>query len=522
MAFLNLSSLIANHEANENNLEEVSLSKPSNTALVAHIPLTDFLDSLVDAVARDIDGYYSRLSRVLYEDLKKEKDSLLYKKVRQVVETNEYIREKGEKEITRNSVAYVLNALEYINIDNCIRIKFTDKSDLANLFSKTISYDKTLSKDFFRNVIYPYIIDYVNPKLEFTERDKAMFDYEVKTYSDSDGTKSMYDLGVYDFPVPVHVGSNKEIMTYAMPKFEEDGVITLDGIRMTTDVLNRYKYSLKTKSYERVNGELLNDLDDFKSYFDSLSLFQMDKVFSNTIQSRIGFKDELPEGMSPYDVFDVAKEEKLYDNHPFLRLRVKDEAPEEYLRSLLTKEDILAERSDYSPFHGDSIFNKDYDKQEEEMRSFWIGDTNKYSSKNVDILRARDPNGYLHGNPSLSSEYNLDFWDNPITDDERLHYIALSLKQASEGFLGEQIKRACYTNENTTRHLDHTPITSVIRNVYYYDDMKSSFGAYDECDGFIYVSIHMYHGIGKSEIPNRKKFRQLFKREALSMYLDFI
>lgn len=522
MAFLNLSSLIANHEANENNLEEVSLSKPSNTALVAHIPLTDFLDSLVDAVARDIDGYYSRLSRVLYEDLKKEKDSLLYKKVRQVVETNEYIREKGEKEITRNSVAYVLNALEYINIDNCIRIKFTDKSDLANLLSKTISYDKTLSKDFFRNVIYPYIIDYVNPRLEFTERDKAMFDYEVKTYSDSDGTKSMYDLGVYDFPVPVHVGSNKEIMTYAMPKFEEDGVITLDGIRMTTDVLNRDKYSLKMKSYERVNEELLNDLDDFKSYFDSLSLFQMDKVFSNTIQSRIGFKDELPEGMSPYDVFDVAKEEKLYDNHPFLRLRVKDEAPEKYLRSLLTKEDILAERSDYSPFHGDSIFNKDYDKQEEEMRSFWIGDTNKYSSKNVDILRARDPNGYLHGNPSLSSEYNLDFWDNPITDDERLHYIALSLKQASEGFLGEQIKRACYTNENTTRHLDHTPITSVIRNVYYYDDMKSSFGAYDECDGFIYVSIHMYHGIGKSEIPNRKKFRQLFKREALSMYLDFI
>lgn len=522
MAFLNLSSLIANHEANENNLEEVSLSKPSNTALVAHIPLTDFLNSLVDAVARDIDGYYSRLSRVLYEDLKNEKNSLLYQKVRQVVETNEYIREKGEKEITRNSVAYVLNALEYINIDNCIRIKFTDKSDLANLLSKTISYDKTLSKDFFRNVIYPYIIDYVNPKLEFTERDKAMFDYEVKTYSDSDGTKSMYDLGVYDFPVPVHVGSNKEIMTYAMPKFEEDGVITLDGIRMTTDVLNRDKPSLKIKTYERVNGELLNDLDDFKSYFDSLSLFQMDKVFSNSIQSRIGFKDELPEGMSPYDVFDVAKEEKLYDNHPFLRLRVKDEAPEEYLRSLLTKEDILAERSDYSPFHGDSIFNKDYDKQEEEVRSFWLGDEDKYSSKNVDILRARDPNGYLHGNPSLSSEYNLDFWDNPITDDERLHNIALSLKQASEGFLGEQIKRACYTNEKTKRHLDHTPITSVIRNVYYYDDMKSSFGAYDECDGFVYVSIHMYHGIGKSEIPNRKKFRQLFKREALSMYLDFI
>lgn len=522
MAFLNLSSLISNHKADENNLDEVSLSKPANTALVAHIPLTDFLDRLVDAVARDIDGYYSRLSRVLYEDLKKEKDSLLYQKVRQVVVTNEYIREKGEKEITRNSVAYVLNALEYINIDNCIRIKFTDKSDLANLLSKTISYDKTLSKDFFRNVIYPYIIDYVNPRLEFTERDKAMFDYEVKTYSDSDGTKSMYDLGVYDFPVPVHVGSNKEIMTYAMPKFEEDGVITLDGIRMTTDVLNRDKYSLKMKSYERVNEELLNDLDDFKNYFDSLSLFQMDKVFSNSIQSRIGFKDELPEGMSPYDVFDVAKEEKLYDNHPFLRLRVKDEAPEEYLRSLLTKDDILAERSDYSLFHVDSIFNKDYDKQEEEVRSFWIGDTNKYSSKNVDILRARDPNGYLHGNPSLSSEYNLDFWDNPITDDERLHYIALSLKQASEGFLGEQIKRACYTNENTTRHLDHTPITSVIRNVYYYDDMKPSFGAYDECDGFVYVSIYMYKGIGNSEVPNRRKFRQLFKREALSMYLDFI
>lgn len=191
MAFLNLSSLISNHKANKDNLEEVSLSKPANTALVAHIPLTDFLDRLVDAVARDIDGYYSRLSRVLYEDLKKEKDSLLYQKVRQVVVTNEYIREKGEKEITRNSVAYVLNALAYINIDNCIRIKFTDKSDLANLLSKTISYDKTLSKDFFRNVIYPYIIDYVNPRLEFTERDKAMFDYEVKTYKDSDGTKSM-------------------------------------------------------------------------------------------------------------------------------------------------------------------------------------------------------------------------------------------------------------------------------------------------------------------------------------------
>ena len=59
MAFLNLSSLISNHEANGNNLEEVSISKPANTALVAHIPLTDFLDRLVDAVARDIDGIVS-------------------------------------------------------------------------------------------------------------------------------------------------------------------------------------------------------------------------------------------------------------------------------------------------------------------------------------------------------------------------------------------------------------------------------------------------------------------------------
>lgn len=522
MAFLNLSSFISNYKANENNLEEVSLSKPANTALVAHIPLTDFLDSLVDAVAKDIDGYYSRLSRVLYEDLKKEKDSLLYQMVRQVVMTNEYIREKGEKEITRNSVAYVLNALEYINIDNCIRIRFTDKSDLANLLSKTISYDKTLSKDFFRSVIYPYIIDYVNPRLEFTERDKAMFDYEVKTYKDSDGTKSMYDLGVYDFPVPVHVGSNKEIMTYAMPKFEEDGVITLDGIRMTTDVLNRDKISLRMKSHERVNKELQNDLDDFKSYFDSLNLAQLDRDLKDSIRSLVGYKSELHEDVSPYEAFDVAKDEDLSDNHPFRTLKVRDEVPEEYLRSLLTNDDILGERRDGLPFHSNSIFTKNYSDQEEEVRSFWIGDTNKYSSKNVDILRARDPNGYLHGNPSLSSEYNLDFWDNPITDDERLHYIALSLKQASEGFLGEQIKRACYTNENTTRHLDHTPITSVIRNVYYYDDMKPSFGAYDGCDGFVYVSIHMYKGIGNSDVPNRKKFRQLFKREALSMYLDFI
>lgn len=522
MAFLNLSSLISNHEANGNNLEEVSISNPANTALVAHIPLTDFLDRLVDAVARDIDGYYSRLSRVLYEDLKKEKDSLLYQKVRQVVETNEYIREKGEKEITRCSVAYVLNALEYINIDNCIRIKFTDKSDLANLLSKTISYDKTLSKDFFRNVIYPYIIDYVTPRLEFTERDKAMFDYEVKTYKDSDGTKSMYDLGVCDFPVPVHVGRDKEIMTYAMPKFEEDGVITLDGIRMTTDVLNRDKLRLSLSQSDRINPELLNDLNDFNGYFDSLSLCKLDETFSNEIQHSLGFKDELPEGVPPYDVFDLAKKKGLSDNHPFRTLRVKDEVSEEYLRSLLNKEDVLAERSNDTPFHGDSIFNKVYDRQEEEMRSFWIGDTNKYSSKNVDILRTRDPNGNLHGNPSLSSEYNLDVWDNPITDDERLHYIALSLKQASEGFLGEQIKRACYTNGNTTSHLDHTPITSVIRNVYYYDDMKSSFGAYDGCDGFVYVSIYMYKGIGNSEVPNRRKFRQLFKREALSMYLDFI
>lgn len=522
MALLNLSSLISNHEANGNNLEEVSISNPANTALVAHIPLTDFLDRLVDAVARDIDGYYSRLSRVLYEDLKKEKDSLLYQKVRQVVETNEYIREKGEKEITRCSVAYVLNALEYINIDNCIRIKFTDKSDLANLLSKTISYDKTLSKDFFRNVIYPYIIDYVTPRLEFTERDKAMFDYEVKTYKDSDGTKSMYDLGVCDFPVPVHVGRDKEIMTYAMPKFEEDGVITLDGIRMTTDVLNRDKLRLSLSQSDRINPELLNDLNDFNGYFDSLSLCKLDETFSNEIQHSLGFKDELPEGVPPYDVFDLAKKKGLSDNHPFRTLRVKDEVSEEYLRSLLNKEDVLAERSNDTPFHGDSIFNKVYDRQEEEMRSFWIGDTNKYSSKNVDILRTRDPNGNLHGNPSLSSEYNLDVWDNPITDDERLHYIALSLKQASEGFLGEQIKRACYTNGNTTSHLDHTPITSVIRNVYYYDDMKSSFGAYDGCDGFVYVSIYMYKGIGNSEVPNRRKFRQLFKREALSMYLDFI
>ena len=132
-------------------------------------------------------------------------------------------------------------ALTYINIDNCIRINFTPKGDLAQLITKTISYEKDLfgdkTKETFRNIVLPYIRDYVNPKLEFTKMDERFYleeDVDFGLYSS--GYSSLYSIDVHEYLIPVSTGKDGEIMTYFLPERKDEN-ITYGGYKMIPENL---------------------------------------------------------------------------------------------------------------------------------------------------------------------------------------------------------------------------------------------------------------------------------------------
>lgn len=143
-----------------------------------------------------------------------------------------------------NVNAMLGRALTYINIDNCIRINFTPKGDLAQLITKTISYEKDLfgdkTKETFRNIVLHYIRDYVNPKLEFTKMDERFYleeDVDFGLYSS--GYSSLYSIDVHEYLIPVSTGKDGEIMTYFLPERKDEN-ITYGGYKMIPENLKKW------------------------------------------------------------------------------------------------------------------------------------------------------------------------------------------------------------------------------------------------------------------------------------------
>lgn len=498
----------------------------------ASYPFTDFISRLGELLAEEIDEYYARLSRILLEDLKNEKESVLYKMVKEV-----YNNLSDE-----NVNAMLGRALTYINIDNCIRINFTPKSDLAQLITKTISYEKDLfgdkTKETFRNIVLPYIRDYVNPKLEFTKMDERFYleeDVDFGLYSS--GYNSLYSIDVHEYLIPVSTGKDGEIMTYFLPE-HKDGNITYGGYKMIPENLKNGDkgstfgpwYGVKSpQNYDT------NSLNAFKSLWtdeEMESLRNLRGEIMALVSNNLGF-ESIPEHVASIGDTTVEKAfstDIMSDNSRLLKtlpgIRVRSDYNEDVVKGYILGEDLFG----VTPFSKTSNPLSAFPKES-------VFDISMFSFDDYAFQRV----GGVDAGENLNAKENLSIctnWEYGLLNifglgNKFFPFIMESLERSCNGAIRKEALRI-FTEaqvelkkkielvasdeggDSIKLKFDHTPITKIIRDTYTSDKGLTTTGTYRDCDGYIMVSMGM-----KRKARSVRKFKQLFQGDMMTLTLSY-
>lgn len=252
MAFINISKLISNGNAGDE-LDALQ-SEKRLTETEAYVPFGEYIDEFVRLSAEVLNEYHSRVPRILYEDLLKGTDSEMFKMA------EAFISSLGiDGDARKKAVSFMIKVIGFINIDNCIRIHFSDESEINKLIRLSaeklnvkdifISWDTT-SKDVFAEFIVPYIREYVNKQIEFTDKDKEAYD---AMFSDNIGKGSHETcMCIEDFGVPLSsdVKEDRLMYTYSKPKRNGSDVSFLGKslCRLSADKEFSLKYRLTDKN----------------------------------------------------------------------------------------------------------------------------------------------------------------------------------------------------------------------------------------------------------------------------------
>ena len=498
----------------------------------ASYPFTDFISRLGELLAEEIDEYYARLSRILLEDLKNEKESVLYKMVKEV-----YNNLSDE-----NVNAMLCRALTYINIDNCIRINFTTKSDLAQLITKTISYEKDSfgdkTKETFRNIVLPYIRDYVNPKLEFTKIDERFYleeDVDFGLYSS--GYSSLYSIDVHEYLIPVSTGKDGEIMTYFLPE-HKDGNITYGGYKMIPENLKNGDkgstfgpwYGVKSpQNYDT------NSLNAFKSLWvdeEMESLRNLRGEIMALVSNNLGF-ESIPEHVASIGDTTVEKAfstDAMSDKSRLLKtlpgLRVRSDYNEDVVKGYILGEDLFG----VTPFSKTSNPLSAFPKES-------VFDISMFSFDDYAFQRV----GGVDAGENLNAKENLSIctnWEYGLLNifglgNKFFPFIIESLERSCNGAIRKEALRIFAEaqvelkknielvasdegGDSNKLKFDYTPITKIIRDTYTSDKGLTTTGTYRDCDGYIMVSMGM-----KRKARSVRKFKQLFQGDMMTLTLSY-
>lgn len=498
----------------------------------ASYPFMDFISRLGECLAEEIDEYYARLSRILLEDLKNEEDSVLYKMVKEVY-----------SDLSDENVNAMLGrALTYINIDNCIRINFTPKSDLAQLITKTISYEKDLfgdkTKETFRNIVLHYIRDYVNPKLQFTKMDERFYleeDVDFGLYSS--GYSSLYSIDVHEYLIPVSTGKDGEIMTYFLPE-HKDGNITYGGYKMIPENLKNGDkgstfgpwYGVKSpQNYDT------NSLNAFKSLWadeEMESLRNLRGEIMALVSNNLGF-ESIPEHVASIGDTTVEKAfstDIMSDNSRLLKtlpgLRVRSDYNEDVVKGYILGEDLFC----VTPFSKTSNPLSAFPKESAFGISMFSFDD--YAFQRV---------GGVDAGENLNAKENLSIctnWEYGLLNifglgNKFFPFIIESLERSCNGAIRKEALRifaeaqvelkkkielvaSDEAGDSNKLKFDHTPITKIIRDTYTSDKGLTTTGTYRDCDGYIMVSMGM-----KRKARSVRKFKQLFQGDTMTLTLSY-
>lgn len=169
--------------------------------------------------------------------------------------------------LVKKAVTLMINVFRFISIDNCIRIHFSDEREINKLIRLSVQKlpDKatcvsthTTNKDVFVRFIVPYIREYVNKKIEFTDKDKEAYD---AMYSDniSNGEHISY-MCVEDFGVPLSSDLKEDVYMYTYGKPIRNG----SDVSFFGKSICRFSSDVVFTEEKRLNGG--NNYPNFNEY----------------------------------------------------------------------------------------------------------------------------------------------------------------------------------------------------------------------------------------------------------------
>nr|DAX55721.1 MAG TPA: hypothetical protein [Caudoviricetes sp.] len=264
MAFLKLTSLLDAHNKTKDDLD-ASLEGQSEAKqlLVPNITLGEFMKELTPGFADLVQEHFSRFYSVIYDDVSKGEDSEIYRLAYKCASNEKtYADYKGDEDVVYNARWIIRSAINFFNMDNCIRFNFASQRERKlmvnsalknNVFSPSTMNAEVVMNDF----IIPYTMDYLNPRIDFTDLDARAYELDSVWSNEKVVHKSFSPMSVVkNIPISIDYSGSLKVRTYHKPTKRGDSLYVGDANTM----------SLSSVSFD-INGvsreHLFKFLDDF-------------------------------------------------------------------------------------------------------------------------------------------------------------------------------------------------------------------------------------------------------------------
>jgi len=264
MAFIKLSSLVNTLDATKENIDAtLENSSDKKTPLLPNITLGDFMKGLTPGFADLVQEYFSRFYSVIYDDVSKGEDSEIYRLAYKCASNEKtYVDYKGDEDVAYNARWIIRCAINYFNMDNCIRLNFASQRErkvmVNHALKNRVFSPSTMNADVVMNdFIIPYTMDYLNPRIDFTDLDARAYELDSAWSNEKVEHRTFNIMSIVkNIPISIDYANDLKVSTYFKPTKRGDSLY----------VGNANTMSLSSVSFD-INGVsreyLFKFLDDF-------------------------------------------------------------------------------------------------------------------------------------------------------------------------------------------------------------------------------------------------------------------
>lgn len=264
MAFIKLSSLVNTIDATKDNIDApLESASEKKTSLLPNVTLGDFMKGLTPGFADLVQEYFSRFYSVIYDDVSKGEDSEIYRLAYKCASNEKtYVDYKGDEDVAYNARWIIRCAINYFNMDNCIRLNFASQRErkvmVNHALKNRVFSPSTMNADVVMNdFIIPYTMDYLNPRIDFTDLDARAYELDSAWSNEKVEHRTFNIMSIVkNIPISIDYANDLKVSTYFKPTKRGDSLY----------VGNANTMSISSVSFD-INGvsreHLFKFLDDF-------------------------------------------------------------------------------------------------------------------------------------------------------------------------------------------------------------------------------------------------------------------